>query len=62
LPSSDLADLAESSLGQAGRELTHSRYTGKDMGQELFYLERSLTAAKQALEAIQVLVSRVDPS
>jgi hypothetical protein len=62
LPSSDLADLAESSLGHAGRELTHSRYTGRDLGQELFHLERCLASAKQATEAIQVLVSRLDPS
>ena len=62
LPSKDLADLAETCLGQAGRELTHSRYTGRDLGQEQFHLERSLLAATQAQQAIQVLLSRVNPA
>lgn len=58
LPSNDLLDLAESSLGVAGRELTHSRYSGRELGTEGFHLERSRAAAHQALQAIEVLVSR----
>jgi hypothetical protein len=58
LPSNDLLDVAESSLGEAGRELTHSRYSGSELGTEQFHLERSHAAAQQALQAIEVLVSR----
>lgn len=58
LPSNDLLDVAESSLGEAGRELTHSRYSGRELGTEQFHLERSHAAAQQALQAIEVLVSR----
>lgn len=58
LPSNDLADLAESYLGSAGRDLTHSRYTGKDVGNEQFYLDRAKKAAEQAFQALAILLER----
>jgi len=58
LPSNDLADLAEAYLGTAGADLTHSRYTGKDLGQEQFYLDRAKTAAEQAFQALAILLER----
>jgi hypothetical protein len=58
LPSNDLLDRAESSLVMASRELLHARGLGTDLGQYDWYLDRSLTAARQAYEALQVVASR----
>lgn len=58
LSSNELLDLAESSLVHAGRELLHSRGTGGQLGQQRFYLEQCEMHARQAYEALQVLLSR----
>jgi hypothetical protein len=62
LPSNDLLDLAESSLGTSGRELIHSRYSGREMGTEAYYLRIAKDHAEQALQALTILLERVDPS
>jgi hypothetical protein len=62
LPSNDLLDLAESSLGTAGRELTHSRYSGRELGTEQYHLEIAKQQADQALQAILAVLERLPPS
>jgi hypothetical protein len=62
LPSNDLLDLAESSLGTSGRELTHSRYSGRELGTEQYHLTIAKEHADQALQALTILLDRVQPS
>lgn len=62
LPSNDLLDLAEASLGTSGRELIHSRYSGRELGTEAYHLTIAKEHADQALQALTILLDRTKPS
>ena len=58
LQSNDLLDMVESSIGLAGREISKARGTAAQLGQQPFHLDRCRMNLQQALEALNVLVSR----